>query len=37
MGQGDPRGQHQGGVISGSGNPLHSMAATKKVQHVADL
>ena len=38
VGQGDPGGQHQGGVIRpGSGNPLHSMAATKKVQHVADL
>jgi len=29
--------QHQGGVIRpGPGNPLHSMAATKQVQHVAD-
>ena len=38
VGQGDPRRQHQGGVIHpGSGNPSHSMAATKKVQHVADL
>ena len=38
VGQGDPGRQHQGGVIRpGSGNPLHSMAATKKVQHVADL
>jgi hypothetical protein len=37
-GKGDPRRQHQAGVIHpGSGNPSHSMAATKKVQHVADL
>jgi hypothetical protein len=25
------------GIRPGPGNPLHSMAATKQVQHVADL